>query len=212
MRIILCGLMIAIGFLDGSVTEAFRLFGQQNSVSKPVSIQVQVYDVSRSARIIHAKLLTPKKHWASPSSKLISIAADDSTKILSPDKRSIPLARLHSGMRIRVQGVYVDRESIVADEIQLLDWKIHLKRAALKGTVVASTYHDAILQVGKRQRVHLQRWSGGVMVEGVFLQGFQRKGFAALAVGSKVEVRGWYLERDIVLVEFLRVRQKGSKP
>ena len=58
MRIILCGLMVVIGFLGGSMGEAFRLFVQQNSVSNSVSIQVQVYDVSRSARIIHARLLT----------------------------------------------------------------------------------------------------------------------------------------------------------
>lgn len=211
MRIILCGLMVVIGFLGGSMGEAFRLFVQQNRVPNPVSVQVQVYDLSRSAHIIHARLLTSEKHRASPSSKLISIAANESTKLLSPDKRPIPLARLHPGMRIRVQGVYVDRESIVADEIQLLDWQIHLKRAAIKGTVVASTYHDAILQVGKRRQVHLQRWSGGVKVEGVPPQEFQRNGFAALAVGSKVKVRGWYLERDIVLVEFLRVRQRDSK-
>ena len=210
MRVILCSLMVAIGFLG--IGEAFRLFVQQDRVSKPVSIQVQVYDVSRSARIIHARLLTPKKHRTSPSSEPISIAVNESTKILSPDKRSIPLAQLYPGMRIRVQGVYVDQESIVAEEIQLLDWKIHLKRAALKGTIVASTSHDAILQVGKRRQVHLQRWSGGVKVEGVALQEFQRDGFAVLAVGSKVEVRGWHLERDIVLVEFLRLGQKASKP
>ncbi len=210
MRIILCSLMVAIGFLGTG--EAFRLFVQQNRVSEPVSIQVQVYDVSRSAHIIHARLLTPKKHRTSPSPELISIAVDESTKILSPDKRSIPLARLYPGMRIRVQGVYVDQQSILAEEIQLLDWKIHLKRAVLKGTIVASTSSDAILQVGERRQVRLQRWSGGVKVEGVALQEFQQGGFAVLSVGSKVEVRGWYLERDIVLVEFLRLGQKASKP
>ncbi|MFN3689595.1 MAG: hypothetical protein ACK4UU_01565 [Fimbriimonadales bacterium] len=206
MRIILCCVMVVLWFWCGSGGDAPCLFAQREPEPKPVSFQVQVYDVSPSARLIHARLLTPKKHRVFPSSKLISVAVDESTKILSPDTRAIPLARLCPGMRIRVRGVSVAQDAILADEIQLLDWKIHLKRAALKGTIVASTHHDALLQVGKRQRVRLQRWKGGVKVEGVAQQAFQRNGFTALAVGSKVEVRGWHLDRDIVLVALLRAR------
>lgn len=202
MRNILKWSMLMIGPITWGLHPNNRPYLQQEA-GQPADIQAQIYSVSPSACLVHAKLQTSGE-CGKHTDLLITIAVDKTTQLIGPDKKPTTLTQLLPGMRIRVQGMFTDRESIAADKIQLISRKIHLKRARLYGRVSRSDYHEIILLTKKQQMVRLQKWPGGMKLVGIEKRPFQQRGFAAVPSGSEIVVRGWYLEKDIILVNFLR--------
>lgn len=114
------------------------------------------------------------------------------------------LRQIMPGMRIRVQGEQTgSEESVLASEVRLISYKIHLKPANLTGSAIRSDEAELVFRTGGRT-VRLQRWPGGVKLVGVAAKAFQRRGFAALASGTRLQVRGWFLEDNLVLASYIK--------
>lgn len=188
---------------------------------QPIQVEVQIYDLSYSAEVIHSHLLKVDKPKIKPrdiplheriqvaTDRLIGVAIGENTKVLAPNGKPIRWRALLPGMRLRVRGVFIDRESITADEIRLVSWKIYLQRAHLRGQIAQASCVDAHLRTA-RGEVCLSKWPGGVRVVGVDRQQFIQSGFAVFGVGSEVEVRGWYREPCEVLVEWVRLVKRAK--
>lgn len=78
----------------------------------------QIYDVSLSARVMHARPVTCGRPTHA-SKSLVVIAVDRDTRILSPDGRQVHLRQLRPGMHVRVRGEQTSPGSILAAEVRL---------------------------------------------------------------------------------------------
>ncbi|MDW8052785.1 MAG: hypothetical protein RMJ83_09960 [Armatimonadota bacterium] len=164
---------------------------------------LQVHGVLPSAQIIHARSVQTARTRQDVS--LVSIAVDRRTRILSPQGKPIPLRQLMPGMRVRVRGERRGTSGdVLASEVRLLSYEIHLRRLRVIGRAVRSSKTELVVQIGKRT-MRIQRWPGGIRIVGVDAKAFQKRGFAAVPIGANLQARGWLLEDDLLLASHLHV-------
>ncbi|MDW8107039.1 MAG: hypothetical protein RMK45_06120 [Armatimonadota bacterium] len=163
----------------------------------------QVHGISPSAQIIHARSVQAVQ--TRKDAPLVSIAADKRTRILSPQGKPIALRQLMPGMRVRVRGERRGTSGdVLASEVRLLSYEIHLRRLRVIGRAVRSSKTELVVQIGKR-RMRIQRWPGGIRAVGVDAKAFHKRGFAAVPAGADLQARGWLLEDDLLLASYLHI-------
>ncbi len=192
---------------------------------QPVEMEAIFLDYSPSAWIIHCELLRVKRPQPnSPEEslsqkvirvdlgQLISIGfdSDEDAKVIAPDGKPISCRKLLPGMLLRLRGAFSSVECFSAEEIRLVNPKIHLKRASLRGQIIERDQLWAhLLTADQKVYFLLSQWPGVMELSGIDPQQFEEKGFLVLDVGDEVQVRGWYLD-EAVLVESLRLVKRAK--
>ncbi len=194
-------------------------------LNQPVEVEAIFLDYSPSAWIVHCHLLRvkplpnqpaekgiPQKVFRAERGHLISITFDSEAdaQVIASDGKSISCRRLSQGMLLRLRGVFSNREHFSAEQIRVVDSTVHLKRASLRGQIIARDQLWADFRADDQKVYLLTKWYGGVKLKGIDPLQFEQKGFTVLEVGSEVEVQGWDLD-GLVLVESLSIVKVSDK-